>query len=105
MCRSVWHQPVKYGRLSDQLPVFDQLTDASTMQNTLYLETRALRAGNAIQTLVNVSAISRVWRPVFSMASTHVWLSQAFIWPASGVFVGQCHGPVVIARSDGRSRA
>jgi|GEM_PF-4229169 hypothetical protein len=101
MCRSVWHQPVKYGLLSDQLPVFDQLPDASTMQNTLYSETRAIRAGNAIQTLVNVPAISRVLCPVFSMAFTHVWLSQAFIWPVRGVSVGQCHGPVVITRSGG----
>ena len=61
--------------------IFDQFPEASMMQNTLYPATRALRVGNAMQTLVSVPAMRSVFRPVFSMASTHLGLSQALIWP------------------------
>src|SRR5438445_9678317 len=65
--------------------IVDQLPEASMMQKTLYPATRALSAGNAMHTLVSVPAMRRVFRPVFSMASTHLGLSHALIWPVRGM--------------------
>src|SRR2546426_3923585 len=66
--------------------IVDQLPEASMMQKTLYPATRALRVGNAMHTLVSVPAMRSVFRLVLAMASTHLGLSQALIWPVRGMW-------------------